>query len=144
MGKIKIYTDGSCDINVRGNDNIGGFAFIILDSNNSIINEGQGNYRNSTNNRMEIMAVIEAIKNLPVEYESVEIFSDSQYVVNTIMKNWKKKANIDLWNILCPLINDKIKLSWVKGHSGNIYNEYCDRMADKQMDIKNIPTDLIN
>ena len=98
-------------------------------------------YRLTTNNRMELTAVIkalEAIKNNKIE---ITIYSDSKYVVESIEKGWiwnwekknfKKKLNSDLWKIFIPLYKKfKINFKWVKGHSGNVENERCDELANK-------------
>jgi ribonuclease HI len=141
MKNIKIYTDGACDFNTRGAHNIGGYAFAIVDEENKLISDGYGRMKNTTNNRMEIKAVIEAIKKVEDDW-NVTIYSDSKYVVNTIMSGWKKRKNIDLWEELCPMVKQNIRLEWLKGHNGDKFNEYCDTLATKRIKLTDIPQDL--
>ena len=130
---INIYTDGSS----RGNPGPGGYGIVMLYKDKR--KELSQGYRLTTNNRMELTAVIkalEAIKNNKIE---ITIYSDSKYVVESIEKGWiwnwekknfKKKLNSDLWKIFIPLYKKfKIKFKWVKGHSGNVENERCDELA---------------
>ena len=133
---LKIWTDGSC----LGNPGPGGWAFVATDGKN--VAERAGGEPNTTNNRMELMAVIRALT-AAHRHTSVEIHTDSQYVKNgmqTWMKNWKKNnwrtadkkpvKNQDLWQQLDELANKvEIHWVWVKGHAGNEYNERCDELA---------------
>jgi ribonuclease HI len=135
---IKIYTDGSC----IENPGSGGWAAIINDNGN--IKKISGNEKNTTNNRMELMAPINALKNIDISNE-IEIYTDSQYVklgitewINTWVKNnWQtsKKEDVknkDLWLELYNLNNSlNIKWNWVKAHSGNSLNEEVDLLAKK-------------
>ena len=137
MKKIHIHTDGACS----GNPGPGGFAAILVyGSKEKIITGGDDD---TTNNRMEIAAVIAGLKALK-EPCDVTIFSDSKYVCDSLDKGWArgwrakgwKKAdnkpalNSDLWEELLDLCdNHKITLAWVKGHAGDEYNERCDRLA---------------
>ena len=135
---IKIYTDGSC----IENPGSGGWAAIINDNGN--IKKISGNEKNTTNNRMELMAPINALKGIDANKE-IEIYTDSQYVklgitewINTWIKNnWKtsKKENVknkDLWLELYNLNQSlNIKWNWVKAHSGNPLNEEADLLAKK-------------
>ena len=135
---IEIYTDGSCLEN-PGN---GGWAAIINENGNT--RKISGNEKNTTNNRMELMAPINALKDIDPKSE-IEIYTDSQYVklgitewINTWIKNsWKtsKKEDVknkDLWLELYNLNKSfKIKWNWVKAHSGNPLNEEVDSMAKK-------------
>lgn len=121
---IKIYCDGACS----GNPGPGGWAYVIPELNI----ERNGFCPNTTNNRMEIASVIEAISFIKNEYSNIEIITDSQYVVNTMTKGWKKNKNNDLWDYLDSLIKEiTIKWSWVKGHNSNQYNEKADQLAVK-------------
>ena len=117
-----IYTDGAC----IGNPGPGGWGVVILNENdNQFLSGGE---KSTTNNRMEIMAVIEGLKN--VESTDLTVYSDSTYVINTITKGWKKNKNQDLWEILEKLVSEKnVKWKWVKGHSGNEFNEKADQLA---------------
>ena len=132
---INIYTDGSS----RGNPGPGGYGIVMLYKDKR--KELSQGYRLTTNNRMELTAVIkalEAIKNNKIE---ITIYSDSKYVVESIEKGWiwncekknfKKKLNSDLWKIFIPLYKKfKVNFKWVKGHSGNVENERCDELANK-------------
>ena len=134
--KLKIYTDGACS----GNPGKGGWAAIILDdSNQSSIS---GSESNTTNNRMELMATINALKNINSN-EEINIYTDSQYVklgitewINTWLKNnWQtsKKEEVknkDLWIKLDnACLKHKVTWKWVKAHAGNKYNNLVDELA---------------
>jgi len=139
---IKIYTDGSCLKN-PGN---GGWAAIINDNEN--IKNISGSEKNTTNNRMELMAPIQALKNIDPKNE-IEIYTDSKYVklgitewINTWIKNsWKtsKKEEVknkDLWIQLYNLNQSlSIKWNWVKAHAGNTLNEEVDLLAKKAANL---------
>jgi ribonuclease HI len=132
---VKIWTDGSC----LGNPGPGGWAFVASDGNQAI--ERSGAAPDTTNNRMELMAVIRALA--AIKNPSVEIHIDSQYVKNgmqTWIKNWKKNnwrtadkkpvKNQDLWMELDAVAATKdIKWVWVRGHAGNEMNERADTLA---------------
>ena len=133
MEKIKIYADGAC----RGNqfaENIGGYGVVLLYGEHK--KELKDAFKNVTNNQMEILSVIEGLKTLKQYDIPVEIYSDSQYVVNTINLNWKKNANQDLWKELYNYIGKvkDIKFIKVKGHSDNAYNNRADELANEAMD----------
>ena len=139
---IIIYTDGSCLEN-PGN---GGWAAIISDNGNT--KKISGNEKNTTNNRMELMAPINALKNMDSK-DTIEIYTDSQYVKlgitewinNWIKNNWKtsKKEDVknkDLWLKLYDLNQSlKIKWNWVKAHAGNQLNEEADLLAKKAANL---------
>jgi len=121
-----LYTDGAC----LGNPGPGGWGAVVFDEGEKKLLHGAEN--NTTNNRMEITAVIEALKILPIGID-VKIYSDSTYVINTMTKNWKRKKNQDLWTLLdseAALRN--IEWEWVKGHSGDEFNEEADRLAYRE------------
>ena len=133
---IKIYTDGSC----LGNPGNGGWAAIIIDDNKIIrIN---GSKKNTTNNQMELLAPIKALKTIP-KGSKVQIFTDSKYVKSGITEwihNWKKNGwktankqpvkNKELWTELDLMTSEfKIKWSWVKGHSTDKLNNEVDLLA---------------
>jgi len=137
---IKIYTDGSC-VDNPGN---GGWAAIIIDDGKKTYIKGSK--KNTTNNQMELMAPIEALKKIP-KGNKVEIFTDSKYVKSGITEwilNWKKNgwktankkpvSNKELWMELDENVNlHDIEWFWVKGHSGNHYNEIADKLAVNAM-----------
>ena len=144
----KVYTDGSC-IN---NGERGGYAAVICYDGRCVDKIYQG-YLNTTNNRMELFAVIETLKYFqnPIE---LTIISDSQYVVNSIngeyYKKWIKeqdlsKKNLDLWFQLVDLLNyHTVTFQWVKGHNNHSMNEYADRLACHAATCMNLPQDPIN
>ena len=121
MSKTRIYTDGSC------RDKIGGYAFIILK--NDVEISWSEKVHDTTNNRMELLAVIEALRCLE-STEPCDIYSDSQWVINCAQKKWKRNKNLDLWEKYDTLSKKhSINFIWVKGHSGDVYNEKCDKLA---------------
>lgn len=144
MKKIKIFTDGSC----LGNPGPGGWAAIILDEKQIILKGGEGY---TTNNRMEMTAILEALKWLNKNKKAeAEIFSDSNLLIQTLTKNWKKKKNKDLWmNIEKNLKNLYINWNWVKGHHDNEYNNMADEIAvmesekAKRLPKKTLPDETI-
>ena len=124
---LKIYTDGACS----GNPGVGGWAFIIPELNGY---EHAGYVLDTTNNRMELTAVIEALKCAAHNCSDtcVEIITDSQYVVNTMTQGWQRKKNLDLWQELdkvVALFKLTVRWTWVKGHADNEYNQKCDELA---------------
>ena len=130
---IAIYTDGAS----RGNPGPGGFGTILLyKQHRREISQG---YRLTTNNRMELLAVIAGLEVLKGDGHSVTIYSDSKYVVDSVEKGWlwgwqkkgfKGKKNPDLWQRFIPVYKKhKVKFVWVKGHAGNALNERCDELA---------------
>lgn len=130
---ISIYTDGSC----LGNPGRGGYGYVILND-GKIIKEGSGGTPDTTNNRMEMTAVIEALKalmDLNISFQDLQIYSDSQLVIRTLTDNWKKKMNQDLWMELDEVLSkvrdtgSKINFIWVRGHDGNTYNEIVNTLA---------------
>lgn len=137
MKSINIYTDGACS----GNPGPGGWGAVLIY--NGIEKQISGGEKNTTNNRMELTAVIEALKALK-EPCNVTLTTDSKYVCDAINKQWvfgwqrnnwrkadKKPAlNVDLWEQLLELLKiHKVEFVWVKGHNGHKYNEICDALA---------------
>ena len=134
---VQIFTDGAC----KGNPGVGGWGVLIKSSN--YINELKGYEQLTTNNRMELIAVIEGIKSIE-KNASIEITTDSKYVKNGInlwIDNWKKNGwktsskkpvkNKELWLDLDKLVqNYNIEWKWVKGHSGHPGNERADQLAN--------------
>ena len=123
MSMISMYTDGSC----IGNPGPGGWAAIINDGDQKRFIQGGDD--NTTNNRMEISAILEGLKVIP-EGCSVTVFSDSIYVVNTMVKGWKRKKNLDLWSQQHSEVAKRTVIwKWVKAHAGNTLNEEADFRA---------------
>lgn len=130
---VEIYTDGAA----KGNPGPGGYGVILRSGPHE--KELTAGFRNTTNNRMELLAVIEGLKALKKEGTEVHIYSDSKYVVDAVTKGWlwgwvkvnfKKKKNPDLWKQFVPLYNKhKVHFHWVKGHAGHPENERCDELA---------------
>lgn len=139
--KYTIYTDGAC----LGNPGAGGYAAIVLNKDGKKLTEISGSEIETTNNRMELKAVIEALKIVP-KNSQIELYSDSSYVLNGLsiwIKNWKKNnwqtsskkevANRDLWEELDALAaNNNLIYKKVKGHSGDHFNEEVDNLAKKE------------
>lgn len=140
MKQITIYTDGACS----GNPGDGGYGAILMYG--DYVKEISGGEKNTTNNRMEMKAVIEALKMLKEPCE-VEVYSDSAYVVNAFNENWienwrarswrksdgKAVLNVELWQALIKLTNKhSVKFIKVKGHSDNEFNNRCDELADRK------------
>ena len=120
---ITIYTDGAC----LGNPGPGGWGAVITGDGRK--RSVHGSDPHTTNNRMEIMAVVEGLRTIPDKSE-VAVFSDSTYVINTMTKNWKRRKNKDLWDLLDQEVTSRdISWHWVKGHSGDLLNEEADRLA---------------
>ena len=131
LKEIKLYSDGSS----LGNPGPGGWGVIL--EYNGVQKEFSGGQKDTTNNQMELTAVIEGLKKLK-EPCSVEVITDSSYVANAInqwLKGWiakdfKKVKNINLWKeYLEASKNHNVKATWVRGHSGHLENERCDKLA---------------
>lgn len=134
-----IYTDGSCSPN-PGN---GGWAFIALES-DIITNYVSGYKLNTTNNIMELTAVIEALKRYS-HVNEFTIHSDSMYVINCAKNIWKRNKNANIWKEFDEVSKGKsIEWVWVRGHSGDYYNEQVDRMAKNETDKCNVLSYRIN
>lgn len=133
MARVTIYTDGSS----RGNPGRGGFGVVLLSPPHR--KELSAGFRLTTNNRMELLAVIVGLEALKFDGCDVTVYSDSQYVVNAVDKGWvfgweKKgfagKKNADLWmRFLKVYRRHKVRFVWIKGHADNPENERCDRLA---------------
>jgi len=138
MEEIIIYTDGACS----GNPGPGGWGAVLLYKDNK--KEIYGSEKETTNQRMELTAVIEALKALKVSGWDVTVYTDSAYIVNAFEKGWISRwqkngwknsrkenvANRDLWEELIFLtLKNNVKLEKVKGHAGNRWNERCDELA---------------
>ena len=124
---IQIFTDGACS----GNPGRGGWAAVIL--RDGYTREICGGERQTTNNRMEMTAVIEGLASVPSGAQ-VTVYSDSQYVVNTMTKNWKRRKNQDLWAKLDRETAARdVTWQWIRGHAGHPMNERADRLATEQV-----------
>jgi ribonuclease HI len=130
---VIIYTDGAS----KGNPGPGGYGTVLkYGQHRKELSEG---YRKTTNNRMELLAVIKGLEALTRDGLDVTIYSDSKYVVDTVTKGWlwgwvkkdfRDKKNPDLWKRFIPVYKkQKVKFKWVKGHAGNPDNERCDQLA---------------
>lgn len=120
---IDIYTDGACS----GNPGPGGWgAVVVIDGLRTIL---KGGIDYTTNNRMEMVAVIEGLKSLPSKSD-VTVHTDSTYITNTMTKGWRRKANVDLWKEIDSLVDQlSVTWKWIKGHAGNELNELADSTA---------------
>lgn len=144
--EIIIYTDGAS----RGNPGPGGFGAILIWG--KIKKELSQGYKRTTNNRMELMAVIAALEALKKPNLKVTVYSDSNYVVKAIMEGWLAKwiktnfkgniKNRDLWERYYELSKShQIHFKWVKGHAENLYNNRCDVLATQAADGNNLIAD---
>lgn len=132
---ITIYTDGAAS----GNPGPGGYGVVLI-SGKHRLEKSQG-YKLTTNNRMELMAVIEGLESLKIPGSNVTIYTDSKYVADAVEKGWvfqwetkgfKNKKNPDLWiRFLKAYRKHKVRFVWIKGHANNKENEICDRLAVK-------------
>jgi len=132
--QITIYTDGACDIHAENKP--GGWATILVatDDNGKPVKETvlSGGQEMTTNNQMELMAVIEGLKSLS-KPTNITVVSDSKYVINTVTKNFKINKNKDLWQTYFKVAEPHtIDWKFVKGHAGHTYNERCDKLAVKE------------
>ena len=142
---ITIYTDGSS----MGNPGPGGYGVVMMAG--PYRKELSQGYKRTTNNRMELLAVIVALETLKIPGSKVRVYTDSQYVVNAVEKKWvlgweKKnysgKKNADLWMRFLKIYRcHQVSFIWVKGHAGNKENERCDRLAVAAAQGKNLPED---
>lgn len=124
-----VYTDGGCSHNPNGP---GGCAAVIINNQTKEITEISKGFESTTNNRMEIMAVILALES--ISSGEITLFSDSQYVVCTMAGEYQKKKNRDLWERLERASkNKKIYPKWVRGHNGNKWNERCDALCTEEI-----------
>ena len=133
QGEITIYTDGASS----GNPGPGGYGVVLMSGKHRL--EKSEGFRLTTNNRMELMAVIVGLEALKIHGSRVVIYTDSRYVADSVEKGWvfqweskafKKKKNPDLWiRFLKVYRKHNVRFVWIKGHSNNIENERCDRLA---------------
>ena len=124
---FKMWTDGAC----RPNSGPGGWGFVIIEDArpDEHYDRHSGGEVETTNNRMEITAVIKGLEVLP-EDSYVEVISDSRLVVNAMNLHWKRNKNKDLWALLDALVDKReVYFTWIKGHAGDEMNELADRLA---------------
>ena len=143
--KINLYTDGSA----KGNPGKGGYGVVLIAGKHyKEISQG---YRHTTNNRMELLAVIVGLEHLKSNKSDVVVFSDSKYVVDSVEKKWvfqwqkkgfKGKKNADLWKrFLLIYHKHNVSFQWVKGHAGHPENEKCDQLAVEASDFNELLID---
>ena len=142
---IYLYTDGAAS----GNPGPGGWGAVL--SCGPLRKEMSGGFRLTTNNRMELMAVIKGLEAIKWKGAKVEIWSDSTYVVksvtegwldNWVRKGWKKVKNPDLWQRFIELRDrNELNFHWLKGHAGHPENERCDRLAVEAYGLPGLPED---
>jgi ribonuclease HI len=127
-----IFTDGAYS---QKNDE-GAFAFVIVKDNVEIMRKAYKISKES-NNRAELKAIIAALHKLPQDATRVQIISDSMYALNTLKGNWNRNANLDLFEAWDKVLAKRecldIEFLWVKGHSGDFYNELCDSLCTSAM-----------
>jgi len=146
---VEIYTDGGCE----PNPGVGGYGVVLVHPRKRT--ELSGGFRSTTNNRMEIYAAIKGLE-LLTQPCKVTLYSDSQYLVDAMMKGWavrwrkndwwlsnKERAkNVDLWEKLLSLCEmHQVEFRWVRGHAGNLENECCDRLSMAALRQPNLPAD---
>lgn len=134
---IKIYTDGSS----IGNPGPGGYGIVMLIENENYKKEFSQGFKLTTNNRMELLAVIIALEKLKIKNSEVKVFTDSKYVSDAVEKGWlfdwvkkdfKNKKNSDLWKRYLNIHRKhSVSFQWIKGHNAHPQNERCDHLAEK-------------
>jgi|TARA_B100001540_G_scaffold280627_1_gene270136 ribonuclease HI len=145
---VIIYTDGSS----RGNPGPGGYGIVMQDVDTSYKKEFSKGFKKTTNNRMELLAVIIALEKLKKPNQEVHIYTDSKYVSDSVEKKWvfnweskgfKNKKNPDLWiRFLSVYKKHKVSFFWVKGHNNNLLNERCDYLAVEASKQANLNIDV--
>jgi ribonuclease HI len=142
---IEIYTDGASS----GNPGPGGYGVILRSGKH--YKELSGGFRKTTNNRMELLAVITGLESIKVVGQDIMVFSDSKYIIDSVEKKWvfgwvrtgfKGKKNKDLWLRFLDVYKlHHVKFTWVKGHNGHPENERCDELAVEAAKQKNLLID---
>lgn len=133
--EVHIYTDGAA----RGNPGPGGYGIVMEWVGKPYKKEFSKGFKHTTNNRMELLAVIDALKKMKKPGISVLVFTDSKYVVDSVKKGWvfgwekkafKERKNADLWkDFLVEYRKHKVDFKWIKGHNNHVQNERCDVLA---------------
>lgn len=128
-----IYTDGA----YKSSLHTGGIGIVFLRNDQKVF-EYSAKYKDTTNQRMEMQAILIALDSIVKEIDSLTIITDSMYVVGTLTKKWQRKANNDLWNKIDlalskaqKLVKNTIQFKHIKGHNGDKYNEQCDKLASE-------------
>ena len=131
--EISIYTDGASS----GNPGPGGYGVVLISGKHRL--EKSAGFRHTTNNRMELLAVIVGLEALKIPGSRVVVYTDSRYVADSVEKGWvfqweskafRKKKNPDLWIRFLKIYRKHIvRFVWIKGHANNVENEICDRLA---------------
>ena len=144
---IIVYTDGSS----RGNPGPGGYGIVMQKFGTDYLKEFSEGFKKTTNNRMELLAVIVALEKIKKEKQHVHIYTDSKYVSESVEKKWvdswekkgfKNKKNPDLWMRFLKIYRKhKVQFFWVKGHNNNPTNERCDFLAVQASKNKDLNTD---
>ena len=144
--EILIYTDGAAS----GNPGPGGYGVILISGRHRL--EKSGGFKLTTNNRMELLAVIVGLEALKIPGSKVVVYTDSKYVADAVEKGWlfqwettafKKKKNPDLWMRFLKIYRQHdVRFVWIKGHANNIENENCDRLAVNARLAPDLPDDL--
>ncbi len=144
-GKITVYTDGAAS----GNPGPGGYGAVLISGNHR--KELSQGFKLTTNNRMELLAVIVALEALKIANSEVTVYTDSRYVADAVEKGWlfdweakgfKKRKNPDLWQrFLMVYRKHRVKFIWIKGHANNKENELCDRLAVQAYQKMNLNED---
>ncbi|WP_298148742.1 ribonuclease HI [Flavobacterium sp.] len=148
MSRILIFTDGAA----KGNPGPGGFGVILAQEGTTHYKELSGGFRLTTNNRMELLAVIVGLEHIRIENAEVLVVSDSKYVVDAVMKGWvfgwvqkgfKDKKNPDLWKRFLQVYRrHRVTFQWIKGHNAHPQNERCDALAVAAAMKPNLPADV--
>ena len=142
---IVLFTDGAAS----GNPGPGGWGAVLKCG--PLRKEMSGGFARTTNNRMELLAVIKGLEAIRWEHAVVHVYSDSTYVVKSVeegwldgwvLKGWKKTKNVDLWQRFLPLkARHELHFHWVKGHADNPENERCDHLAVAAREVPDLPVD---
>ncbi len=145
--KILVFTDGSS----LGNPGPGGYGILIKTSDGSLEKQFSKGFRKTTNNRMELLAVVDALKKIKNKEIPVEIYTDSKYVSEAINKGWinkwikerfRKTKNTDLWKEFLKISKDfDFSIHWIKGHNKHRENEICDKLAVRAAKSDNLSID---
>jgi ribonuclease HI len=144
-GEITIFTDGAA----KGNPGPGGYGVVLISGRHRL--EKSEGFKLTTNNRMELLAVIAGLEALKIQGSKVIVYTDSKYVADSVEKGWvfqweskafKNKKNPDLWiRFLKIYRKHNVRFVWIKGHANNIENERCDRLAVEASLKLNLPED---